>query len=75
MLCPVDLTAALVLALIYPFLCPRHKAQARKGLRLLWCRVSLLISGPVGFLSHYFKVIHKPTRWCDGTCIHPKSGD
>lgn len=35
MLCPIDLTAALLLGLIYPFLCDRHKAQVRTGLTRL----------------------------------------
>ncbi len=43
MLCPVDLTAALVLALIYPFLCPRHKAQVRSGLRAARERAKLFL--------------------------------
>ena len=44
MLCPVDLTAALVLALIYPFLCDRHKAQVRKGLRVMRERAKLWLA-------------------------------
>lgn len=62
MLCPIDLTAALVLALIYPFLCKRHKAMVRNGLRTMRRRVKLLLRG---------SVVHEPTLFCGNTCMHP----
>ncbi len=44
MLCPIDLTAALLLGLIYPFLCEKHKAQVRIGLSRLRERAKLALT-------------------------------
>ena len=50
MLCPIDLTAALLLALIYPFLCERHKAQVRTGLHAVVQRGKVVLNSTSRFM-------------------------
>ena len=44
MLCPIDLSLLLLLGIVYPFLCERHKKQVRRGLRVMRERVKLWLA-------------------------------